>query len=108
MLWSLKIIPSLVNPNYWRKMWAEIKLVWQLMFDGRVPFYLKIIPFIVALYLLSPLDLIPGFIPVIGQLDDFGLLLIGLSTFIRLAPAEVIDDYLPEQVEIEGKTTESS
>ena len=108
MLWSLKIIPSLVNPNYWRKMWAEIKLVLQLMFDGRVPIYIKIVPLIVGLYLLSPLDLIPGFIPIIGQLDDFGLLLIGLSTFIRLAPAEVIDDYLPEKIEIEGKTTENS
>ncbi|MDX1413364.1 MAG: DUF1232 domain-containing protein [Candidatus Promineifilaceae bacterium] len=108
MLWSLKIIPSLVNPNYWRKMWAEIRLVLQLMFDGRVPIYIKIVPLIVGLYLLSPLDLIPGFIPIIGQLDDFGLLLIGLSTFIRLAPAEVIDDYLPEKIEIEGKTTENS
>lgn len=107
MLLSLKFLPNLVNPNYWKKMWAEVKLVWQLMADGRVPIYLKIIPLIVGLYLLSPLDLIPGFLPIIGQLDDFGLLLVGLSTFIRLAPAEVIDDYLPNDMELEGKTTEA-
>lgn len=103
----LKYLPNLVNPNYWKKTWAEIKLVLQLMVDGRVPIYLKIIPFSVGLYLLSPLDLIPGFLPIIGQLDDFGLLLVGLSTFIRLAPADVIDDYLPEDVELKGKTTEA-
>ena len=50
---------------------------------------------LVAIYLLSPLDLIPGFLPVIGQLDDFGLLLVTLSTFIRLAPDEVVKQYLP-------------
>lgn len=107
MLLTLRALPNLVNPNYWKKMWAEIALVWQLMADGRVPIYLKIIPVLVALYLLSPIDLIPGFLPIIGQLDDFGLLLVGLSTFIRLAPEDVIEDYLPENVELEGKTTKA-
>lgn len=77
-------------------MWGQISLVGQLMKDGRVPFYLKVIPVVVALYLLSPLDLIPGFLPLIGQLDDFGLLMVGLSTFIRMTPDDVIADYLPE------------
>ncbi len=106
MLLSLKYLPNLVNPHYWKKTWAQIQLVWQLMRDGRVPIYLKIIPFVVGLYLLSPFDLIPGFLPMIGQLDDFGLLLVGLSVFIRLAPTDVIDEYLPQDVELEGKTTE--
>lgn len=107
MLLSLRILPNLFSPHYWKKMWAEIILVLQLMKDNRVPIYLKFLPVIVGLYLLSPIDLIPGFLPIIGQLDDFGLLLLGLSTFIRLAPDEVIDEYLPQDVAIEGKTSES-
>jgi uncharacterized membrane protein YkvA (DUF1232 family) len=107
MLLALRVLPNLLNPNYWKKMWAEIALVWQLMRDGRVPIYLKIIPVLVALYLLSPLDLIPGFLPIIGQLDDFGLLLVGLSTFIRLAPKDVIEEYLPKDIELEGQTAEA-
>lgn len=107
MLLILRALPNLVNPNYWKKMWAEIVLVWQLMADGRVPIYLKFIPVIAALYLLSPLDLIPDFLPIIGQLDDFGLLIIGLSIFVRLAPADVIEEYLPKDMELEGKTTEA-
>ena len=106
MLAKLKYLPNFFNPGYWKKMWAEIVLVGQLMKDGRVPVYLKVLPFLVGLYLLSPLDLIPGFLPLIGQLDDFGLLMVGLSTFIRLAPDEVVDEYLPKDVELEGKTTE--
>jgi uncharacterized membrane protein YkvA (DUF1232 family) len=66
------------------------------MGDGRVSLPLKIFPVLIALYLLSPLDLIPGFLPLIGQLDDVGLLLIGLSTFIRLAPDEVVAEYREE------------
>ena len=103
MLLSLRILPNLVNPHYWKKIWAEIKLVGQLMKDRRVPIYTKVLPVLVAVYLISPFDLIPGFLPVIGQLDDFGLLLVTLSTFIRLAPAEVIEEYTPSDVEIKGK-----
>lgn len=106
MLLALKFLPNLFNPGYWKKTWAEILLVGQLMKDGRVPIYLKIIPVLIGLYLLSPLDLIPGFLPIIGQLDDFGLLLMGLSTFIRLAPDDVIDEYLLEGVALEGKTND--
>jgi uncharacterized membrane protein YkvA (DUF1232 family) len=100
MLFSLRLLPNLVSPHYWKKMWTEIKLVWRLMKDKRVPFYLKAIPLIVALYLLMPFDLIPGFIPIIGQLDDLSILLLGLSAFVRLAPADVVDEYTPEDVNI--------
>lgn len=106
MLNSLRLLPNLVNPGYWRKMGAEIKLVGQLMKDGRVPLYIKVFPVLVALYLLSPFDLIPGFLPIIGQLDDFGLLVISLSAFIRLAPAEVVADYLPQDIELEGQISQ--
>ena len=96
MLASLRILPNLVSPKYWKEMGAQIKLVGQLMKDGRVPLYAKSLPVVVVIYLLSPLDLIPGFLPVIGQLDDFGLLLMALSAFIRLAPDEVVKEYLPQ------------
>lgn len=103
MLQTLRMLPNMVNPNYWKKTWTEIKLVGQLMQDGRVPIYTKILPVLVGLYLVSPLDLIPGFLPVVGQLDDFGLLLVSLSTFIRLAPPEVVEEYRPKDVAIEGQ-----
>ncbi|MFN2137928.1 MAG: YkvA family protein [Candidatus Promineifilaceae bacterium] len=89
----MRWIPSLVNPNFWRKTWYEMRVGWQLLRDGRVPLPLKVLPVLIILYLLSPLDLIPGFLPVVGQLDDLGLLLIGLSTFIRLAPPDVVAEY---------------
>ncbi|WP_304543689.1 YkvA family protein [Sulfurimonas microaerophilic] len=54
-----------------------------------VPLLAKIIIIIVVSYALSPIDLIPDFIPVIGYLDDFILLPLAIALAIRLVPEEI-------------------
>jgi uncharacterized membrane protein YkvA (DUF1232 family) len=93
MKWAMRFLPNVINPNYWKNTWADLSLTWRLMGDRRVPIFLKLMPVLVVLYLLSPLDLIPGFIPIVGQLDDLGLLLIGIAAFIRLAPREIVSEH---------------
>jgi uncharacterized membrane protein YkvA (DUF1232 family) len=56
----------------------------------RVPWYAKILALIVVGYALSPIDLIPDFIPVLGYLDDLILIPLGIMLVIRLVPADVI------------------
>ena len=70
------------------------RLVWRLLQDGRVPRWIKIgIPLAVALYVLMPIDLIPDFIPVLGQMDDLGLVLFGMNLIVRFAPREVVEEH---------------
>ena len=57
--------------------------------DPRVPFLAKILIGLVMAYALSPIDLIPDFIPVIGLLDDLLLLPLGIWLAIRLIPQPV-------------------
>lgn len=57
--------------------------------DARVPIVAKILIGLVVAYALSPIDLIPDFIPVIGYLDDLVLLPLGIWLAIRLVPADV-------------------
>lgn len=57
--------------------------------DARVPFIAKILVAVLLAYALSPIDLIPDFIPVIGYIDDLLLLPIGIWLVLRLIPAEV-------------------
>jgi uncharacterized membrane protein YkvA (DUF1232 family) len=53
--------------------------------DPRVPLALKLIPALAALYVAMPIDIGPDFIPILGQLDDVAILLIGLKAFTDLA-----------------------
>jgi uncharacterized membrane protein YkvA (DUF1232 family) len=70
------------------------RLGWRLWRDRRVPKYLKAMLVGVLLYVLSPLDLIPGFlVPVIGQLDDVTLVLLAGYLFIRWSPQEVVHEH---------------
>ena len=57
--------------------------------DPRVPILAKVVIGLVVAYALSPIDLIPDFIPLIGYLDDLILLPLGIWLSIRLIPQEV-------------------
>ena len=58
--------------------------------DPRTPFLVRLLAFCVAAYALSPIDLIPDFIPVLGYLDDLVLVPLGVALIIRLLPAPVL------------------
>lgn len=57
-----------------------------------VPWYAKLAAIIVVGYALSPIDLIPDFIPVLGYLDDLILLPLGISLAIKLIPYDVMEE----------------
>ena len=58
--------------------------------DPRVPWYAKALAVAIAAYALSPIDLIPDFIPVLGYLDDLILVPAGIWLAIRLIPDDVM------------------
>jgi len=58
--------------------------------DPRTPWFVRMIALFVAAYALSPIDLIPDFIPVLGYLDDLILIPLGLALVVRLTPKEVM------------------
>ena len=59
--------------------------------DPRTPILVRALAVFVAAYALSPIDLIPDFIPVIGYLDDLLLVPLGLALVVRLTPPEVLE-----------------
>lgn len=75
------------------EIWRSLRLVWALMLDPRVPFLPKLIVPAVLLYVLSPLDLVPDIILVLGQLDDLALLFFGAKLFIQLSPPDVVMEH---------------
>jgi len=66
------------------------RLYWRLFRDRRVSILPKALLVLTLLYVLSPLDVIPDFIPGIGEMDDVVVALAGLWLFIRLCPPETV------------------
>jgi uncharacterized membrane protein YkvA (DUF1232 family) len=61
--------------------------------DPRVPWYAKALAIAVAAYALSPIDLIPDFVPVLGFLDDVIIVPAGIALVIRLIPQGVMAEH---------------
>ncbi|ALA19278.1 MULTISPECIES: YkvA family protein [unclassified Chelatococcus] len=61
--------------------------------DPRVPWYAKVLALLVAGYALSPIDLIPDFIPVLGYLDDVILVPLGVLAVVKLIPPELMAEH---------------
>lgn len=71
------------------------KYIWVLYFvkhDPRISWKAKCVVFITLAYALSPIDLIPDFIPIIGLLDDLIIIPFGIYLAIKLIPKDVWDD----------------
>ncbi len=77
-----------------RKLPAYGRLVWDLARDPRVPTQQKLMLGALAAYLALPIDIIPDFIPVIGQVDDIAVLIFTLDWFIKNAPPEVVEEHM--------------
>jgi uncharacterized membrane protein YkvA (DUF1232 family) len=60
--------------------------------DPRTPWYAKVVALAVVAYALSPIDLIPDFIPVLGYADDLVLIPLGVWLVLRFIPREIMDD----------------
>lgn len=79
------------------KAWAERleKEVWALYYaysDPRTPWFARIFSGLVIAYAISPIDLIPDFIPIIGYLDDALIVPLGIWLAIKMIPSQVMSE----------------
>lgn len=75
-----------------RRLKRDAVALWLAARDPRTPWYAKLLTGAVAAYALSPIDLIPDFIPVLGLLDDLILLPLGIALVVHLIPPLVMED----------------
>jgi uncharacterized membrane protein YkvA (DUF1232 family) len=82
---------TVVSPRKWAKgLRRQTLVVYYAARDPRTPWHVRALAFAVAAYALSPIDLIPDFIPLLGYLDDLVIVPLGLMLVLRLAPREVL------------------
>lgn len=83
---AIRISSWLSRPWSLRSLIAQAKLALRLIREPRVPVVLKAVPLLALLYVISPIDFVPDFIPGLGQLDDLGIILAALELFVRICP----------------------
>ncbi|MDW3688116.1 DUF1275 domain-containing transporter [Cupriavidus sp. CV2] len=76
-----------------REVLRDVYALWLAARDPRTPWYAKAVALLVAGYALSPIDLIPDFIPVLGYLDDVVLVPLGVILAIRMIPPDLLREY---------------
>ena len=76
----------------------QLRLAWRLIRDERVSGLKFALPALIALYVLSPVDTIPDFLFGLGQIDDLGVITVGLMIMARLiprlSPGHVVDEHV--------------
>ncbi len=80
-------MPRTARTSLLKRLRIDIHAVWLAARDSRTPWAARLLGLLLAAYALSPIDLVPDFIPVLGLLDDLVLIPVGLWLFTRLLPA---------------------
>lgn len=75
-----------------RRIKRDVATLWLAVRHADVPWHAKAVAAITVAYALSPIDLIPDFIPVLGYLDDLVIVPLGIMLAIRLIPGAVLDE----------------
>jgi uncharacterized membrane protein YkvA (DUF1232 family) len=80
-------------PEKLRLILRDAKVLWIASRDPRTPVRAKAVAAAVAAYALSPVDAIPDFLPLIGWLDDFVLVPLGIRYAMRLIPPDLLAEF---------------
>ena len=87
-----------------REIKSNVFLLYRGIGDPRMPLHVKILAFLIVAYIISPIDIIPDFIPILGILDEVILVPIFLSFTVRLIPDEIRQEYQQQdRLEIEDR-----
>jgi uncharacterized membrane protein YkvA (DUF1232 family) len=85
-----RVTSWLWRPGLLRMLSSQARLAVRLLREPRVPILAKAVPLLAALYLVSPIDLVPDLFPLVGQVDDLTVILVALAMFLRLCPPAAV------------------
>ncbi len=81
----------------------DVIALWIAARDPRTPWHAKAVAAAVAAYALSPIDLIPDVIPVLGYLDDLVIVPLGILLAVRLVPEALMAEFRAEAARRAGR-----
>ncbi len=91
IFYSMQMLKTLKEKA--RVLKSDVFLLYRSSRDPRMPLHVKILALLIVAYIISPIDIIPDFIPVLGLLDEVILVPIMLSFTVRFIPDEIRQEY---------------
>ena len=85
----------------------DVTAIYLARHDPRVPWHAKVLAVCVAAYAVSPIDLIPDFIPILGYADELIILPLAIVMVVRMIPAEVMAEYRAQAAAALARQTSS-
>jgi uncharacterized membrane protein YkvA (DUF1232 family) len=93
-----------VRLKHWaRSVKGDVIAIYFAARDPRVPWYAKALALCVAGYALSPIDLIPDFVPFLGYLDDVVIVPLGILAVVKLVPPEIMAEHRAKAARVAEK-----
>ena len=90
------------QPTSWSSVIGRFRLGWRLLRDPAVPGWTKLIPLGTLAYILLPVDIVPDIFLGLGQLDDLGVVLLGLRAFIAMCPRTAVLRHTAAMSSVDG------
>ena len=87
-----------------RRLGKDIYVLYLALKDRRTPWYARVLIGAVVVYALSPVDLIPDFIPVVGYLDDLIVVPVGSYLALKMIPRELLREYRQNTADTQGSS----
>jgi uncharacterized membrane protein YkvA (DUF1232 family) len=73
-----------------------VRLYWRLFRDRRVSIWPKALLVLSLVYVVSPIDIIPDVIPIVGEIDDLVVLIVVCRLFMQMCPRDVVQEHVRE------------
>ena len=86
-----KDLASRIRRLPWKSRFLLLK---HLTADPRLPLRVRMIPPLLVLYLAVPIDIVPDFIPVLGQLDDIAVVIVAVMLLSKYVPLQIIEFHI--------------
>jgi uncharacterized membrane protein YkvA (DUF1232 family) len=91
--WRFATHPAVMRAGGLWALFRHARLAFRLLRDERVPTMAKLVLPAALLYVASPLDVLPDLIPLVGQVDDIGILVLSVLAFIKLCPRHLVAEH---------------
>ena len=80
----------LSRPTLLRALYSHARLAVRLLREPRVSWLSRAVPAMAVGYVISPLDFVPDMLPLLGQVDDLGIIALGLQLFVASCPSAAV------------------